>query len=116
LFEVHRGICAICNNKIEGSFICEHMRALGLGGKARGDNLVVAHTRCAELKTKADRAMIDKAKAQKKARHGIKRHAAPLKSRNDLPTSAQAEKRAKDRLPPSEGPTNLQRRYGIIEK
>ena len=73
LFERERGICCICGKKIVGKFIDEHKRALGLGGSNDPDNRGVAHPKCAEVKTHdEDMPRINKAKAQKKAQHGIK--------------------------------------------
>jgi 5-methylcytosine-specific restriction protein A len=72
LFEEKGGICCICGQKINGSFIDEHLRALGLGGSNDLDNRDIAHPECAAVKTaESDMPRIVKAKAQKKATHGI---------------------------------------------
>ena len=73
LFEREHGLCCICGNTIFGKFIDEHKRALGLGGSNDPKNRGVAHPKCADAKTHdEDMPRINKAKAQKKAAHGIK--------------------------------------------
>jgi hypothetical protein len=73
LFESEGGKCCICGLKIVGKFIDEHKRALGLAGGNEMDNRGVAHPKCAEVKTREeDMPRIVKAKAQKRAAHGIK--------------------------------------------
>lgn len=73
LFEDEKGLCCICGLKIVGKFIDEHKRALALGGSNDLDNRGVAHPKCAAVKTHdEDMPRIVKAKAQKRAAHGIK--------------------------------------------
>ena len=67
-----RNLLHLRQEKIVGKFIDEHKRALGLGGSNDPDNRGVAHPKCAEVKTHEDMPRINKAKAQKKAQHGIK--------------------------------------------
>ena len=81
LFERKKGICCICHEKIVGSFIDEHWRALGLGGSNDETNRDIAHPRCADIKTRDDMKRINKAKAQKRAAHGIKRSSPPIAAR-----------------------------------
>jgi hypothetical protein len=113
LFEKEKGICCLCGLKISGKFIDEHRRALGLGGSNDPKNRGVAHVKCADAKTRGeDMPRIVKAKAQKRAQHGIKAaKARPLKSRNDLAPPPKPT----TKLPLADMPTNLQRRYGIAE-
>jgi 5-methylcytosine-specific restriction enzyme A len=115
LFEKEKGICCICDKKIKGAFIDEHKRALGLGGQNDPGNRGVAHPKCADLKTRTeDMPRINKAKAQKKAHHGIKTAPKqPLQSRNDLPQKP-PPKVAKVPFP-SHLPSQLERQYGIRE-
>lgn len=97
LFERERGICCICGKKIVGKFIDEHKRALGLGGSNDPDNRGVAHPKCAEVKTHdEDMPRINKAKAQKKAQHGIKaQKSRPIQSAGFAPVE---EKKRSDRV------------------
>jgi hypothetical protein len=105
LFERKGGRCCICEMKIMGSFIDEHWRALGLGGSNDPSNRDIAHRECAALKTQADMTMINRAKAVKRAAHGIKRPGQPLQSRNDLP----GRKPKKPPYKPAEGMPMLMR-------
>ena len=85
VWEAHRGICVLCNNKIDGvreRWIVEHLRALELGGEDTEDNMAPAHETCAIAKTigkKGDHARAAKAKRVKSKHLGIK------KSKNPLP-------------------------------
>jgi hypothetical protein len=73
LFEDEGGICCICGQPIIGKFIDEHKRALGLGGSNARSNRGIAHPKCAAIKTQEqDMPAINKAKAQKRAAHGLK--------------------------------------------
>ena len=94
LFERKKGICCVCHEKIIGSFIDEHWRALGLGGSNDKTNRDIAHPRCADIKTRDDMKRINKAKAQKKAAHGIKRE-----PRSAIARRPKEEKLPSDRLP-----------------
>ncbi len=77
-WERHNGVCVLCCVKIDGSrerWICEHIRALCLGGSDTPDNIGPAHRRCADAKTYGavgDLAIIAKAKRQKIAHIGAK--------------------------------------------
>jgi 5-methylcytosine-specific restriction endonuclease McrA len=85
LFESERGICCICGLKIVGKFIDEHKRALGLGGGNEMDNRGVAHPKCADIKTQTeDMPRIVKAKAQKRAAHGIKSEGPKIQNREPV--------------------------------
>jgi 5-methylcytosine-specific restriction endonuclease McrA len=78
LFEVHGGRCYRCGTKILGMFIDEHIRPLALGGSNDLDNRAPVHPKCAEDKTRnEDMPRIVKAKAQKRAAHGIKADRGP---------------------------------------
>lgn len=95
IFEARKGMCCICGKKIAGSFIIEHLRALALGGDNSDDNLGVAHRKCAEVKTRdSDMPRINKAKAQKKAQHGIKSE--PTRK---IQQRAKAERPKREQLP-----------------
>jgi 5-methylcytosine-specific restriction protein A len=97
LFEFHRGQCVLCGGKIHGKFIDEHLRALGLGGGNELGNRGIAHPKCAEAKTRGeDMPRINKAKAQKKAKHGIKK--APQKEIVSAPFP-EVEKKKNDKNP-----------------
>jgi 5-methylcytosine-specific restriction protein A len=101
LFEREKGLCCICGLKIVGKFIDEHKRALGLGGSNDPDNRGVAHPKCAEVKTREeDMPRINKAKAQKKAQHGIKAMDGPKLQGAPFTTSARAAKRRQNPKPP----------------
>lgn len=87
VWENHKGICALCNGKIDGireRWIVEHMRALELGGADDESNMAPVHEVCAMLKTsgpEGDHARAAKAKRVKSKHLGIK------KSKNPLPGS-----------------------------
>ena len=94
LFERKGGRCYVCGKKIVGAFIDEHVRPLGLGGSNDKTNRDIAHPRCADIKTRDDMKRINKAKAQKKAAHGIKRE-----PRSAIARRPKEEKLPSDRLP-----------------
>lgn len=94
LFERRGGRCCVCGEKIIGAFIDEHWRPLGLGGSNDKTNRDVAHIDCAATKTKDDMQRINKAKAQKKAAHGIRRE-----PRQEFARRPKSEKPPRDRLP-----------------
>jgi 5-methylcytosine-specific restriction endonuclease McrA len=78
LFERFGGRCYRCHQKILGSFIDEHIKPLALGGSNDLDNRAPACPKCAEEKTRTeDMPRIVKAKAQKRAAHGIKADRGP---------------------------------------
>jgi len=91
LFERFRGICALCERKIEAGdpWIDEHLRALGLGGTNEPENRGPAHTACADLKTHGkdgDLARIAKAKRMKMRHLGIRsRKGPPIPGSKDSP-------------------------------
>lgn len=76
IWEANKGICCICNLKIDGvreKWGIEHKRALALGGEDTDDNCGPAHETCMAGKTQVDIPAIAKAK-RVKARHlGIKK-------------------------------------------
>ena len=76
IWERHKGICILCDRKIDGvreDWIVEHKIPLGLGGEDCDDNCGPAHETCRRVKDKGDVAKIAKAK-RAKARHiGIKK-------------------------------------------
>jgi len=120
LFERERGLCAVCGLKIRGKFIDEHARALGLGGSNDPSNRKIAHPRCAAIKTRTeDMPRIVKAKAQKRAHHGLKAPKGPaLASRNDLPAkdagkASKAHERVERLLPPRRG--GIAAQFGIVK-
>ena len=120
LFERERGLCAVCGLKIRGKFIDEHARALGLGGSNDPSNRKIAHPRCAAIKTREqDMPRINKAKAQKRAHHGLKApKGSPLASRNDLPSkdagkASKAHERVERLLPPRRG--GIAAQFGIVK-
>lgn len=68
-------------------------------------------------KTKAEAGERAKVRAKAIAHAGIRATPSrPLESRNDLPQGAQAAKRTKDRLPVPSTPSELERRYGIVDR
>lgn len=80
MFEDHKGICALCGQKIEAGekWIDEHLRALGLSGSNDLENRAPAHVACAAVKTKGDIQRIAKAKRQKMSALGLKQSANPM--------------------------------------
>jgi 5-methylcytosine-specific restriction endonuclease McrA len=102
LFEDHGGRCAICGQKIMGSFIDEHIIPLGLGGTNDLSNRAPVHVACAQSKTfgqQGDNAKIAKAKRQKMKSLGIERQKVKIKSRGFL-TSRKEPRIEKAVLPP----------------
>ena len=84
LFEAHKGICCLCDRKIQARepWIDEHLTPLGLGGGNEMANRGPAHKDCADEKTHGkggDIATIAKAKRQKMRHLGI-RNAPQIKS------------------------------------
>lgn len=99
LFERRNGICYVCHQKIIGSFIDEHVIPCGLGGSNDPSNRDIAHPKCAADKTRQDMRRINKAKAQKKAAHGIKktdRRLIPSPPKQETPRRKKMPKRQKD--------------------
>lgn len=77
LFETHKGICALCGQKIHAgtAWVDEHLTALGLGGSNDAANRAPAHKACADAKTNGDDgdiATIAKAKRRKMKHIGIR--------------------------------------------
>ena len=62
LHDEHGAICIVCGNQIERGerFIDEHRLPLGLGGSNAMSNRGPAHVKCALVKTKRDRKLIDR--------------------------------------------------------
>ena len=86
IWEAHKGICVLCNSKIDGvreRWIVEHIMPLALGGEDAEANMGPAHDACAIKKTfgrTGDIAKAAKAKRVKSKHLGIK------KSKNPLPS------------------------------
>lgn len=87
IWENYKGICALCNRRIDGireRWIVEHLRALELGGEDTEDNMAPVHEVCAAAKThgkQGDHSRAAKAKRTKSKHLGI------TKSKNPLPGS-----------------------------
>ena len=85
VWEAHKGICVLCNGKIDGvreRWVAEHIIPLSLGGADDESNMAPAHEGCALAKTfgkSGDIAKAAKAKRVKSKHLGIK------KSKNPLP-------------------------------
>lgn len=83
IFEAHKGICVLCNNRIDGvrePWIVEHLTCLGLGGADEDKNCGPAHETCRRDKDKLDVAAIAKAKRIKQRHVGIKAKTQPIRS------------------------------------
>jgi len=104
LFEVHKGICALCGMKIKAGepFIDEHIIPLGLGGTNDLSNRAPVHVQCAHSKThgsQGDVAKIAKAKRQKMKHLGIEAPKQKIHSRG-FPSSRKTARIQKASLPP----------------
>jgi hypothetical protein len=76
IWEAHKGICILCDRKIDGvreRWIVEHVRPLALGGPDEDSNCGPAHVACATAKTKTDNASWTKAKRVAAKHIGAKR-------------------------------------------
>jgi 5-methylcytosine-specific restriction protein A len=76
IFEAGKGICILCDHKIDGvreAWTVEHPIALGLGGPDTDENAGPAHERCRREKDKIDVPAIAKAKRMKMRHLGIKK-------------------------------------------
>jgi len=82
LFAHHRGVCHICQGKIDGTreaWEIEHELPVALGGDESDENRKLAHVKCHKAKTakdvgrirKADRARAKHTGAKSKPRHVI---------------------------------------------
>lgn len=92
----------------------DHIKPLADGGAHAEGNLQWILDATHKAKTRAEAAVRKTVRAKAKAHAGIKRPPArPLESRNDL---AQRPKPKVAKLPTPTGPSNLERRYGIVEK
>lgn len=117
LFEDEKGLCCICGLKIVGKFIDEHKRALALGGSNDLDNRGVAHPKCAAVKTHdEDMPRIVKAKAQKRAAHGIKAaKGKPIQSaafaKVEKPARSDRKEKIDKNVFAALGPPNIMRRF-----
>lgn len=80
VFERHRGVCHLCEQRIQvgQSWEVEHVRALALGGADDESNMRPAHEACHGIKTKADNASWTKAKRAKMRHLGIRRSSNPM--------------------------------------
>ncbi|MBL0405037.1 HNH endonuclease [Microvirga aerilata] len=81
IWERARGICAICERRIDGvreRWIVEHIRALELGGQDEPDNMGPAHETCGRTKTREDHRRTAKAKRQKIQHLGANEAKRPL--------------------------------------
>ena len=91
VWEAHKGICKLCNCKIDGvreRWIVEHIIPLALGGEDAEGNMAPAHEGCALEKTfgkSGDIAKAAKAKRVKSKHLGLK------KSKNPLPGSKRSK-------------------------
>lgn len=66
------GRCALCQAKIIGSFVCDHVVALINGGENRESNGQAICRDCDKAKTAADVAVKAKTASMAKAAHGLK--------------------------------------------
>jgi 5-methylcytosine-specific restriction enzyme A len=85
IWEADKGICILCEHKIDGvreAWIVEHKIALGLGGADTDDNCGPAHEHCRREKDKIDVPMIAKAKRMKARHLGIKKRSTFAGSRD----------------------------------
>jgi 5-methylcytosine-specific restriction enzyme A len=76
IWEAAKGICILCEQKIDGvreAWIVEHKIALGLGGEDTDDNCGPAHEDCRRAKDKIDVPAIARAKRRKAKHLGIKK-------------------------------------------
>lgn len=102
IFEDHKGICVLCNNRIDGvreQWIVEHLVCLGLGAKDEDANCGPAHETCRRDKDKLDIAAIAKAKRAKQKHIGIKANTQPIRSAG-FPKRERPERPKKPMLPP----------------
>lgn len=77
-FEAHKGICYLCNQKIDGTrekWEIEHVIAREIMGEGADEdaNLALVHQDCHREKTKADRAAIAKSNAVRAKHMGAHR-------------------------------------------
>lgn len=83
IFEEHKGVCVLCDTRIDGvrePWIVEHLTCLGLGGADEDKNCGPAHETCRRDKDKLDVAAIAKAKRIKQRHVGIKAKTQPIRS------------------------------------
>ena len=75
VFEAARGICHLCEQRIQvgQAWEVEHVRPLALGGADDESNMRPAHKACHADKTKADAASWSKAKRMKAKHFGIRK-------------------------------------------
>lgn len=76
IWEAQKGICVICDLKIDGArekWTIEHIVPLGLGGEDSDWNCAPAHEHCRRQKDKTDVKAIAKAKRMKAKHLGIKK-------------------------------------------
>jgi len=101
IFEEHKGVCVLCNNRIDGvrePWIVEHLTCLGLGGADEDRNCGPAHETCRRDKDKLDVAAIAKAKRNKQRHIGIRTDKPKIASRG-FPKSDRTPRPKKAELP-----------------
>lgn len=101
IFEEHKGVCVLCNNRIDGvrePWIVEHLTCLGLGGADEDKNCGPAHETCRRDKDKLDVAAIAKAKRNKQRHIGIRADKPKIASRG-FPKTAKPPRPKKAELP-----------------
>jgi 5-methylcytosine-specific restriction protein A len=65
LFQLHKGVCHICEGKIDGTreaWEVEHETPLSMGGEDDDENRLLAHVKCHKAKTRKDMGNLAKAK------------------------------------------------------
>lgn len=79
IWERHKGVCVLCEIKIDGvreKWIIEHVIALGLGGADNDGNCGPAHETCRRAKDKVDVPAIAKVKRIRAKHLGAKKPSA----------------------------------------
>lgn len=97
LFALNKGICHICEGKIDDSLDAweiEHVNPLAMTGDNSDDNLKLAHKKCHAVKTKQDVALIAEAKRREAKFKGAKRPSSKLAAKPKAP------KQSTKQLPP----------------
>jgi 5-methylcytosine-specific restriction enzyme A len=115
VFERQKGECALTGHKFRpgDKKRLDHVLAVADGGKNRESNLWWILDAPHKTKTKAEAAVRKRVRKKAKAHAGIKAPPArPFQSRNDLAT---ADKPKVKKLPVPRTPTELERRYGIVQ-
>ena len=82
----HDRKCAMCGQRIVGTYVCDHRKAIINGGANREFNLQPICVRCDRtVKTPADVKERAKTDAMTKAVHGIKRTSRPMPGSRNTP-------------------------------